>query len=119
MKYLFNQYINLSGEFWAPYVDGGSNKDLLDYRGFGYISIHFNNSGNQNNLWWLSADINPRKNWGANTNITAACRITGKSNQYLFVRFFQGYGESLLDYNKYTMNVRMGFCIKPNFYNFF
>ncbi|WP_029904658.1 phospholipase A [Prevotella sp. 10(H)] len=117
MKYYFNARFNISGEFWVPYVDGGNNKDLLDFRGLGYLS--FNYTSNKH-LWWLSADINPRKGFGnVNTTLTAGFRISERSNQYLFARFFQGYGESLLDYDKYTMNIRVGICIKPDFYSIF
>lgn len=116
-KFYFNPRFNLSGEFWIPYVDGGNNKDLLDYRGIGYLSINYLSDKHK---WWLSADINPIKGWGnANTTLTAAFRISERSNQYLFARFYQGYGESLLDYNKYTANIRVGICIKPDFYNVF
>lgn len=117
MKYYFNTRFNIAGEIWVPYVDGGENKDLLDYRGLGFVSINYTSNKHR---WWLSADINPRKGWGnVNTTLTAAFRMSDRSNQYLFARFYQGYGESLLDYNKYAMNIRIGICIKPNFYNFF
>ncbi|MFV0538195.1 MAG: phospholipase A [Dysgonomonas sp.] len=117
MKYYFNARFNFSGEMWVPYVDGENNKDLLDYRGLGFVSINYISNKHK---WWLSADINPRKGFiNMNTTLTAAFRISERSNQYLFARFYQGYGESLLDYNKYTMNVRVGICIKPDFYNLF
>lgn len=116
-KYYFNARFNLSGEFWLPYVDGENNKDLLDYRGIGYVSINYISN---KHLWWLSADINPRKGFGnINTTLSASFRISERSNQYIFARFFQGYGESLLDYNKYVMNIRVGICIKPDFYSIF
>jgi phospholipase A1 len=117
MKYFFNARFNLAGEFWVPYVDGDNNKDLLDYRGLGYISLNYISN---KQTWWLSADFNPRKGFGnVNTTMTASFRVSQKSNQYLFARFFQGYSESLMDYNKYTMNIRIGICIKPDFYNIF
>lgn len=117
MKYYFNSRFNISGELWIPYVDGDHNQDLLDYRGLGYVSINYLSDKSR---WWLSADINPKKGFGNfNTTLTAAFRMSQRSNQYLFARFFQGYGESLLDYNNYMMNIRIGICIKPDFYNMF
>lgn len=117
MKYYFNLRFNISGELWLPYVDGGNNKDLLDYKGLGFLSLNYIS---QKSKWWISADINPRKGFfNVNTTLTAGFRISERSNQYLFGRFYQGYGESLLDYNKYTMNVRVGICIKPDFYSVF
>lgn len=117
MKYFFNTRFNISGEFWVPYVDGDNNRDLIDYKGIGYLSINYISNKHK---WWLSADINPKKGIGNfNTTLTAAFRISERSNQYLFARFYQGYGESLLSYDRYTMNIRFGICIKPDFYNVF
>ncbi|MBD8389018.1 phospholipase A [Dysgonomonas sp. BGC7] len=116
-KYFFNARFNVSGEFWIPYVDGGNNKDLIDYRGIGYIAINYISYKSK---WWLSAELNPKKGLGnVNTTLTAAFRMSAKSNQYLFARFYQGYGESLLNYNEYAMNFRIGICIKPDFYSIF
>lgn len=116
-KYYFNPRLNISAEMWIPYVDGGNNKDLLDYKGLGYLSINYISNKHK---WWLSMDINPKKGVGNfNTTMSAAFRISEKSNQYVFARFYQGYGESLIDYNKYVMNIRVGICIKPDFYNVF
>ncbi len=117
MKYLFNARFSLAGEFWIPWVDGENNGDLLDYRGIGFVSLNYISNKHK---WWVAADINPRKGFmNVNTNITVAYRLSEKFNQYLFAKFYQGYGEGLLDYNKYTMNVRVGICIKPDFYNVF
>lgn len=117
MKYYFNPRLNLFGEFWLPYVDGDNNKDLTDYRGLGYLSANYISNKHR---WWLSAEINPRDGVeNINTTLTVAFRISEKANQYLFARFFQGYGESQKDYNTYVINIRVGICIKPDFYSMF
>lgn len=117
MKYYLNARLSLFGEFWLPYVDGDNNKDLTDYRGLGYLSVNYISNKHR---WWLSADINPRDGVeNINTTLTAAFRISERANQYLFARFFQGYGESQRDYNKYVINIRAGICIKPDFYSMF
>lgn len=117
MKYYLNARLSLFGEFWLPYVDGDNNKDLTDYRGLGYLSVNYISNKHR---WWLSADINPRDGVeNINTTLTAAFRISERANQYLFARFFQGYGESQRDYNKYVINIRVGICIKPDFYSMF
>lgn len=114
-KYFYNPRLTLSSKVWLPYVDGGENKDLLDYRGLGTFTV---NCITRNHKWWLSAELNPRKGFGnINTTFTAAFRISENQNQYLYARFFNGKGESLIDYNKYAMNIRIGICIKPDFYS--
>jgi len=35
----------------------------------------------------------------------------GKSGVYGYVKYFTGYGESLIDYNRYTDKVGIGFAI--------
>lgn len=118
MKYYLNARLSLFGEFWVPYfVDADNNKDLTDYRGLGYLSANYISNKHK---WWLSAEVNPRDGVeNINTTLSAAYRISERANQYLFVRFFQGYGESQKDYDKYSINIRVGICIKPDFYSMF
>lgn len=116
-KYFINYRLSVSGKIWLPYVDGGENKNLLDYRGLGYFSIEYLS---RNQRWWITADLNPRKKIGnINSTLTAAYQISKNNNLYLYARFFDGKGESLLDFDKHTMNLRFGFCMKPDFSNIF
>lgn len=116
-KYYINPRLNISAEFWIPYVDGANNKDLLDYRGVGRINF---NCVDNNQKWWFEIQLNQRKGFGnINTIANIAFKVSENSNQYLFLRFQDGYGDSLQDYNKYSMNVRIGICIKPNFYSIY
>lgn len=116
-KYFINYRLSVSGKLWLPYVDGGENKKLLDYRGLGYFSIEYLS---RNQRWWITADLNPRKKFGnINSTLTAAYQISKNNNLYLYARFFEGKGESLLDFDKHTMNLRFGFCMKPDFSNIF
>ena len=116
-KYFFNLRLALGIKVWIPIVDGGENKDLLDYRGLGTASINYITNGGD---IWLTAEVTPRKGWGnANTTITAGVKVSKSSNQYIYARFYNGKGDSLLDYDKYEMNIRLGFCIKPDFGSIF
>lgn len=118
MKYYFNTNFSLTGEFWPPYTKFGTNsEDIIEYKGYGYLSVNYLSN---NQRCWLSADALPRKGLGnINTTLMAAFRVSQKSTQYLFVRFFQGYGESQKDYQKYVINIRVGICIKPDFLSIF
>lgn len=116
-KYFYNPQLFFGAKVWIPIVDGGENKDLIDYRGIGYLTVDYTT---KNHRWWLSAELNPRKGFGnINTVVTAGFKVSKNSNQYLFARFYNGKGESLIDYNKYDMNLRVGFCIKPDFGSIF
>lgn len=117
IKYFYNSKITIGAKAWIPYVDGDNNQDLLDYRGLATFNINFLTN---NDKWWFSAELTPRKGFGnANTILTASFRISKNHNQYLYARFFNGKGDSLLDYNHYTMNIRVGFCIKPDFFSIY
>lgn len=116
-KYFINKYFSVGHRFWIPYVDGGENKDLLNYKGLFSLSA---NMITLNKKWWFNTEITPRKGWGnANTAISIGYQLSSSLNQYLFLRFNDGTGDSLLHYRKYNMNLRIGFCIKPDFYSFF
>ena len=64
--------------------------------------------------------INPRKKFGDfNMQLELNFKLNSKSNQYLLVQWYQGYGDSLLDYNKYSSMIRVGICIKPPLRNLY
>lgn len=112
-KFFYNMQLTFGAKVWIPIVDGGENKDLIDYKGIGTF---FADYITKDKMWWLTAEITPRKGFAnANTVLTAAFKVSNNSNQYLYARFYNGKGDSLLDYNKYEMNIRIGFCIKPQF----
>ncbi len=115
LRYFYNPRLVFGLKAWIPFVDGENNKDLLDYRGLATISANFIT---KNNKWWFSAELNPRKGFGnVNTVLTAAFRVSKNQNQYLYARFYNGKGDSLIEYNQYSMNIRFGICIKPDFYS--
>ncbi|MDR1500833.1 MAG: phospholipase A [Prevotella sp.] len=115
-KYFINMLLSIGFKGWIPYVDGGENKDLLEYRGLGTISF---NAITGNRKWWITIELTPRKGWGnINTTVSIGYKPSEKLNQSFFLRFSDGTGESLLHYNKYSMNLRLGICIKPDFYSF-
>lgn len=116
-KYFHNLRLSFGIKTWVPFVDGGENKDLIDYKGL----VTFNgNYISKNQKWWISAELTPRKGFGnVNTVVSAAFLASDKSNQYIYARFYNGKGENLLEYNKYSMNLRIGICFKPDFYSIF
>lgn len=112
-KYFYNKQIFFAAKFWLPFVDGENNSDLLDYKGIGYLSVNY---VTKDKRWWITSDLNPKKGTGnINTTLTAAFKTSSMSNQYIYIAFFNGYGDSLLDYKRYDMNIRVGICIKPYF----
>ncbi|MCD7933384.1 MAG: phospholipase A [Tannerellaceae bacterium] len=117
VKFFINTHFTTHVKLWAPYVDGGENKDLIRYRGIGTVSANYLSP---NTLWWISGELNPRKGFGnVNTTFSVAYKISNRYNQYVYARFFNGRGDSLLNYKQYEMNIRVGICIKPDFYSIY
>ena len=56
-KYFYNMRLSAKAQVYLPYVDGGNNKDLLRYKGYGIFSVNYIDS---KNLWWFSLNIIPR-----------------------------------------------------------
>lgn len=114
-KYFYNMRLSAKAQVYLPYVDGGNNKDLLHYRGYGIFSINYID---RKNLWWFNLNIIPRDKFiNPNLHTSLSYRVSRNSNQYLTLDYYAGYGEGLLNYKKYTNQIRIGFTIKPDFFN--
>jgi phospholipase A1 len=114
--YFLNPYISLQAKVWAGWSDG-ENKDLHKYRGYGLIAVNYCDLKDR---FLASATINPRNKFGRfNTQLELSLKLSRKSNQYLFLQWYQGYGESFLEYNKYSSMLRFGICIRPPLRNLY
>ena len=104
------------GKIWYPIVDGMNNKDIVDYCGF--FNFGFQVQSNNKRLMG-GVTVTKRKGWNLNSNVTVdlAYRIFKKDNQYLFLQFYNGYGEGLLEYNKFHSQLRLGLLIKPKLFS--
>ena len=106
------------GKIWIPIIDGENNKDILNYCGFwqwGFQAL------SDNRRFCAGATFVKRKGWNMNWNtiIDISYRIFKRDNQFLFLQFYNGYGEGLLEYNKFHSQVRIGLLIKPKLFSDF
>ena len=103
---------------WIPIIDGQQNKDILKYSGIFQAGAQFLTDDQR---WVADVTFVKRKGWNLNCNtiIDLGFRLSKKRNQYLMLHFYDGYGENMLDYNKYHCNVRMGLLIRPTFFSDF
>ena len=122
--YFFNTYFSVQAKVWAgipgqPDEDYGGcgNPDLFKYRGYGLVTLNYRSL---NDKFRVSAIINPRTKFGDfNTQLELNFKLNTKVNQYLFIQWHNGYGESLLEYNRYSSMIRVGICIKPPLRSFY
>lgn len=96
---------------WIPIVDGKHNKDLLKYKGIFQLAGNFRTKNRRFNCGLI---LTKRKTWlSFNTQLEVSYKFNNKENQYFFLQYYNGYGENLLEYNKFKSMLRIGFVIKP------
>lgn len=108
--------LTVHGKFWIPIVDGENNRDILDYSGIYQVGVSFNT---RNNRFGASAILVKRRGWALNYNtiIELNYRLFKRDNQFLFMQYYNGYGEGLLEYNKFHSELRVGIVIKPRLFS--
>ena len=115
--YLFNDLFSAQFKVWGGWL-ADENKDLYSkYRGYGLLAINYRS---QKDKIWCSVVINPRDRFKSfNTQMEVSYKPSRNINQYIFLQWYNGYGESLLEYNQYTSMIRVGICLKPSLRNFY
>lgn len=116
-KYFLTSNLAASFKITVPFMTGEENSDLYDYRGTGYFTADYKTPDNK---WWLTGTYSLRKSVKAiNLKFSAGYKISERFNQYIFGEFYSGTGDSLLDYKRKDVQLRVGIGIKPDFYSVF
>ena len=104
------------GKFWIPIIDGMENKDILDYCGIYQVGTQFYTP---NERFGVAVTMVKRKGWELNYNtiVELNYRLFKRDNQYLFLQYYNGYGEGLLDYKQFHSSIRIGLGIKPRLFS--
>lgn len=111
-----DQNLMVSTKFWIPIIDGGNNKDILNYCGIFQTSIDYMTN---NRRFGASVLLVKRKSWNPfnwNVQLDLKFRVFPKDNQYLFMQYYNGYGEGLLAFREYHSQIRIGICLSPTFF---
>lgn len=113
-----DDHLMVHGKFWVPIVDGKNNNDILKYSGIFQAGIQ---CVTKDRRWVFDFTYVKRQGWDLSGNVTVnlGFRLFKKSNQFLMLHYYNGYGENLLDYNKYHNRLRVGLLIRPNLFSDF
>ena len=115
---MVTDWLLVHSKFWIPIVDGMNNKDILKYSGIWQTGFQVS-TFDKKFLWALT--LIKRRGWNLNFNtiIDFNWRVNEKANLWLFAQYYNGYGENLLDYNKFHSRLRVGIAFKPKFFSEF
>jgi phospholipase A1 len=108
---MLNHNFDIQAKAWIPIIDSENNRNILQYNGIGHFGINYCNNSRRFNagllLTWRTASFSYNSQW------ELSFKLNKKENQFLFIQYYNGYGENLRDYNQYKSIVRLGFVIKP------
>ncbi len=114
---MINQNWETQFRIWAPNVDSNNNRDLLKYTGIAQLGVTFRSDNKRFNASCLFTKRNSKMSFNAQAEVSY--KFNEKENQYIFLQYYNGYAENLLEYNQYKSILRLGFVIKPQDFSFF
>ena len=113
---LMSNNLLVHAKVWVPFVDGENNKDLLKYVGIFQVGAELSSNDKR---WKWSLVFAKRKTWKLDFNTIAeiSWQFSRKADWNLFAQYYNGYGEGLLDYNRFSSHLRAGIVIRPKLFS--
>jgi phospholipase A1 len=108
---MLSHHIDAQIKLWIPIIDSDNNRDILRYNGIGHFGLNYHTVDRRFHAGLLTTWRT--NSFGFNTQWELSFKMNKSVNQYVFIQYYNGYGENLLDYKQYKSIVRVGFVIKP------
>jgi len=110
--------IMVHAKYWLALIDSQQNKDILKYSGIYQTGFQMKSP---NGRWVFDVTLVKRQGWNFNFNtiVNVGYRLFKRDNQFLMLQWYNGYGECMLDYNKFHNRLRIGLLIRPTFFSDF
>ncbi|MDE5902658.1 MAG: phospholipase A [Muribaculaceae bacterium] len=109
-------WLMVHAKYWIPIIDSMNNRDILEYCGLFRVGFTLTSS---NKRWQGNMSFVKRKgnvfNW--NTVAEVSWKVSEKANVNLFAQYYNGYGENLIDYNRFHSRLRVGLVFKPHLFS--
>ena len=115
---LMHKNVEMQLKTCIPIIDSDNNRDILRYNGIVQLATSFMTDNRKFNA---AVILNKRKGWDFNFNTTleVGYKFNPRDNQYIFLQYYNGYGEGLLEYKQFQSKLRIGFVIKPQDFSFY
>lgn len=115
---MIDEWLMVHAKVWIPIIDSGNNRDILKYAGIfqGGMVV---TTPDKEWSWGLTWVKRQGFNLNFNTIFEMSWRVSDKMNLNLFLQYYNGYGENLIDYNQFHNRVRVGIVFKPKFFSEF
>lgn len=108
-----NTSILMSAEVWAPFMYKDDNPDLFEY--IGVTKLSFSYAIKPDKLYFdISAQKGLNWDWKGSIKSSISYNLFNSKNQYVMLEWFAGHGESLVNYDKFTSMVRIGYVLKSD-----
>ncbi len=103
-------------KLWLPVGDLSDNPNITSYRGYGFFGVNYKVSENI----FMDIHLQPAFNRKLTGFIkaTASFKIVKNRNQFLYIEYFGGYSEDLINYYDSFNKIRIGIVLKDLVANF-
>ncbi len=106
----------LRSKVWLPVGGKYGNEDITSYRG--YFSLGATYSPIKN--LFIDLDLQPayKEHLTGFMKLGLSFKVFKDRNQFLYLQYFDGYAEDLINYNQHSRHLRIGIIFKDLFANF-